>query len=322
MEPDSISVVVLVYNSEQTLAALLDRLYPVLEARGGPFEVVLVNDGSGDRSWEVIRQLAARRPNVRGLDLSRNFGQHNALLCGIREARHDVIVTMDDDLQHPPEEIGKLLEKLREGFDVVYGTPQREQHGWRRDAASILTKLAIQHVTGNPVARQAGAFRAFRTRLRAAFADYRSPSVAIDVLLSWGTTRFAAVPVRHEPRRVGVSNYTFTKLVITALNLVTGFSTKPLRLATWLGFSCMLFGVLVFLYVVGSYLLRGSSVAGFPFLASIIAIFSGVQLFALGIIGEYLARMYVRLMERPPYVVQSATAFQDRQANSPPEQAA
>jgi undecaprenyl-phosphate 4-deoxy-4-formamido-L-arabinose transferase len=322
MQTDSIAVVVPVYNSEQTLAPLLDRLYPVLEAHGGPFEIILVNDGSADRSWEVIVQLAARWPNVRGLNLSRNFGQHNALLCGIRQARSDVIVTLDDDLQHPPEEIGKLMDKLREGFDVVYGTPQRPQHGWRRDASSLLTRRAIRYVTGNPVARQASSFRAFRTDLRTAFADYRSPSVAIDVLLSWGTKRFAAVPVRHEPRQVGVSNYTFRKLVAIALNLVTGFSIKPLRLATWLGFTCMLFGVLVFVYVIGSYVVHGSSVAGFPFLASIIATFSGVQLFALGIIGEYLGRMYLRLMERPAYVIQGVTPAERDPAIPAPDRAA
>ena len=127
--------------------------------------------------------------------------------------------------------------------------------------------------------------------------------MSIDVLLTWGTTRFAAVPVRHDPRQVGVSNYTFRKLVRHALNMMTGFSTLPLQLASVVGFAFTLFGLLLLVYVIGRYLIEGGSVPGFPFLASTIALFSGAQLFALGIIGEYLARMHFRMMDRPSYVI-------------------
>ena len=146
--PPGVSVVVPVYNSEQTLGPLAERLEPVLRGRGGAFELVLVNDGSRDGSWGVIDGLAAARPWVRGIDLMRNHGQHNALLCGIREARFDTVLTIDDDLQNPPEEIPVLLAKLDEGFDVVYGTPQKEQHGLWRDLASQITKLVLQEGDG------------------------------------------------------------------------------------------------------------------------------------------------------------------------------
>ncbi len=242
-----------------------------------------------------------------GINLMRNYGQHNALLCGIRAARYEVIVTMDDDLQHPPEEIPKLLDKLAEGYDVVYGTPQKEQHGFWRDMASQVTKLALQNAMGSETACNVSAFRAFRTRVRDAFANYQGPFVSIDVLLTWGTTRFAAVPVRHDPRRMGVSNYTFRKLVTHAFNMMTGFSVLPLQLASLIGFAFTLFGLGVLVYVIGRYLIQGGSVPGFPFLASVVAIFSGAQLFALGIIGEYLARMYFRMMERPTYTVRATT---------------
>jgi undecaprenyl-phosphate 4-deoxy-4-formamido-L-arabinose transferase len=236
----------------------------------------------------------------------RNYGQHNALLCGIRVAQYDIVITMDDDLQNPPTEVSKLLAKLEEGYDVVYGTPQAEQHGLWRDLASQITKIALQSAMGVDVARNVSAFRAFRTQLRAAFQDYQGPFVSIDVLLTWGTTRFAAIPVRHNQRRAGVSNYTFRKLVTHALNMMTGFSVLPLQLASLIGFGFTLFGLLVLAYVVGRFLIQGGSVPGFPFLASIIAIFSGAQLFALGIIGEYLARMHFRMMDRPPYVVRKS----------------
>ena len=305
---DTHSVVIPVYNSERILPKLVAELAQILSALSVGYEVILINDGSRDRSWEVICQLAQDYPWVRGINLMRNYDQHNALLCGIRAAKYEVIVTMDDDLQHPPEEIPKLLEKLAEGYDVVYGTPQKEQHGFSRDLASRITKLALQSAMGAETARKASAFRAFRTQVRAAFANYQGPLVSIDVLLTWGTTRFAAIPVRHDPRRIGVSNYTFRKLVTHGLNMMTGFSVLPLQLASLMGFSFTLFGLLVLVYVVGRYLIRGGSVPGFPFLASIIAIFSGAQLFALGIIGEYLARIYFRMMDRPTYMVRSETS--------------
>jgi glycosyltransferase involved in cell wall biosynthesis len=299
----SISLVVPVYNSEATLVELTDRICSVLTPLVRSFEIILVNDGSRDESWEVITELAEQNPNVRGLNLMRNYGQHNALLCGIRVAQNEIIVTMDDDLQHPPEEIPKLLEKLAEGYDVVYGAPRREQHGAWRDIASQVTKLALHSVMGAATARNVSAFRALRTQVCDAFVNYRSRFVSIDVLLTWGTTRFAAVSVRHDPRRIGASNYTFRKLAVHALNMLTGFSVLPLRLASFVGFSFTVFGLGVLIYVIGRYLIEGGSVPGFPFLASVIAIFSGAQLFALGIIGEYLARMHYRLMERPTYVI-------------------
>ena len=292
MDSPSISVVIPVYNSQATLQALCTQLKPILTALGLPYEIIFVNDGSQDGSWQVIQELAEQQPNVLGIDLTRNYGQHNALLCGIRAAQHSVVVTMDDDLQHPPDEIPLLLNKLAEGHDVVYGVPQRQQHGWWRDGSSIATKLALHHIMGAATARKVSALRAFRTYLRDAFAAYRSPFISIDVLLSWATTRFAAVPVHHEPRRVGRSNYTLRKLIVHALNMATGFSTLPLQFASLTGFLFTFLGLVVLVVVCGRYLLQGSSVPGFPFLASLIAIFSGTQMFALGIIGEYLAHPF------------------------------
>jgi undecaprenyl-phosphate 4-deoxy-4-formamido-L-arabinose transferase len=297
--------VVPVYNAEGTVRPLVERLRAVLPAHTSEFEIILVNDGSRDASWERIGELAAALPFIRGVCLMRNYGQHNALLCGIRMARFEYTITMDDDLQHPPEEIPKLIAALGEGCDVVYGTPQSEQHGLWRDLASRVSKLALQSAMGAKTARNVTAFRAFRTQLRDAFATYRAPFLSIDVLLTWASTRFCAVAVRHEPRMIGASNYTFGRLVAHALNMMTGFSTLPLQVASVLGFGFTLFGFGVLCWVLGRYFILGTSVPGFPFLASIIAIFSGAQMFALGIIGEYLARMHFRTMERPTYSIRS-----------------
>jgi undecaprenyl-phosphate 4-deoxy-4-formamido-L-arabinose transferase len=305
---ESVSVVVPVYNGAQTVPALIARLLPVLRARSAPFEIILVNDGSRDASWSTIETLARRHPEITGIDLMRNYGQHNALLCGIRQSRHDIIVTLDDDLQQPPEEIPRLLAKLAEGYDVVYGTPQKEQHGIVRNIGSRLTKIALGTATGAAIAPMVGAFRAFRSTVKPALQEYRSPLLSIDVLLTWATASFAAVVVEIEPRRTGVSNYRLRSLARHAINMMTGFSLVPLQLATLIGFAFTLFGLGVLAFVLGRYMLSGTSVAGFPFLASIIAIFSGAQLFALGIIGEYLGRIHMRTMERPAYIVRSATS--------------
>lgn len=303
VDVEGVSVVVPVYNDALTLPELMRRLAAVLDRMAVPYEVILVNDGSTDSTWEQMVALADQYGALRAINLMRNYGQHNALLVGIREARFGTIVTLDADLQNPPEEIPTLLAKLREGHDVVYGTPAREQHGLWRDLASQATKLALQGAMGAETARKVSAFRAFRTSIRNAFGSYRSPYVNVDVLLTWGTTRFAAERVRHDPRRAGTSKYTFGKLVTHAVNMITGFSTLPLQMASLTGFAFALFGLGVLAYVLGRYFLEGGAVPGFPFLASVIAIFSGAQLFALGVMGEYLARMHFRMMDRPAYTV-------------------
>jgi len=300
----SVSVVVPVYNSENTLNELCKRLVSVLRSCSSTFEIILVDDGSHDASWDRCVQIAEEMSHVLALKLMKNYGQHNALLCGIRLAKYEVIVTLDDDLQNPPEEIPSLLEQLARGFDVVYGTPQSQQHGFWRNRASQITKLVLKRAMGASVARQISAFRAFRIQLRDAFTDYRGSFVSIDVLLTWATRRFTAVRVRHMARAVGESNYTVGRLLTHAVNMMTGFSTLPLQLASIIGFACALLGAIVLIYVVGRVLIQGVSVPGFAFLASIVAIFSGAQLFSIGIIGEYLARMHFRAMDQPSYVVQ------------------
>ncbi len=314
MEKKTVSVVIPVYNSTAILSDLVTRLIIVLADY--EYEIIFVNDGSPDDSWQRIVKLSQSYNCIQGIDLMRNYGQHNALLCGIRKAKYEIIVTMDDDLQHPPEEIPKLLAKLAEGYDVVYGTPLLEQHGFWRDRASQITKLALQGTMGAETARKVSAFRAFYTQARDAFTTYQSPFLSIDVLLTWSTVRFSNVLVRHDPRAMGKSNYSFRKLVNHALNMMTGFSTWPLQLASLLGFAFTIFGFVILLYVIAIYILRGGVVPGFAFLASVIAIFSGAQMFSLGIIGEYLARMHFRMMERPTYTIRQSLGNANEQGDA------
>jgi undecaprenyl-phosphate 4-deoxy-4-formamido-L-arabinose transferase len=297
-------VVVPVYNSERTLDELVTRLKA---SAPGPLEILLVNDGSTDRSWEEVERLAGAHPEVRGLSLARNHGQHNALLCGIREARGAVIVTMDDDLQNRPEDVPALVARVHEGCDVVYGVPRQPRWGLMRNLASRVTKLVLRTAMGARTASSVSGFRAMRADVRVAFAGYSAMLVNLDVLLTWGASRFDTVAVEHEPRRVGRSNYTFRRLVQHTFNMMTGFSTLPLQLATTVGFLFTLFGIGVLVFVLGRYVLQGVAVQGFTFLASIIAIFSGAQLFALGIFGEYLARVFHRSTGQPSYTIRERT---------------
>jgi glycosyltransferase involved in cell wall biosynthesis len=305
------------YNSQLSLPELARRLKAVLDQAASEYELIIVDDGSRDSTWLVIEELAREHRWIRGVHLMRNYGQHNAVLCGVRLAGHQLIVTLDDDLQHPPEEIPKLLNRLTSDVDVVYGSPEHETHGLWRDAASQITKIALQSAMGAPIARKAGPFRAFRTAIRDAFASYDGPYVAMDVLLTWGTTRFAAVDVRHEPRTLGKSNYTFRKLVLHALNMITGFSTLPLQVSSIIGFFFTVVGTVALFFVVIRYLIQGGAVPGFSFLASMIAIFSGAQLFSLGIIGEYLARMHARSMQHPTYSIREMTGAAPKRNDEP-----
>ena len=298
-----LSIVIPVFNAELTLEELYLRLIPVVEGWTSCFEVIMVEDCGTDRSWEIIQKIVSQDDRIQGFKLSRNYGQHNALLCGIRAARYDTIVTMDDDLQHPASELKVLVDRLNEGFDVVYGSPRKEWRGAIRGIASRITKVALSGAIGLENAQDISAFRVFRKRLIKGFADYRSPNVSIDALLAWSTSSFTSVEVRYDPRYAGKSGYTLGKLVQHTLNLVTGFTTLPLRVVSVTGLIFSVFGFVVLTWVLGRYFVTGSSLPGFPFLASIIAIFSGAQLFALGICGEYLARTHFLTMGKPSYVI-------------------
>lgn len=311
-ENQNLSIIVPVYNSEGTLSALVAEVHSILDPLKLRHEIILVNDGSRDQSWQVIEKLVAENPGrVRGIKLMRNYGQHNALLCGIRAAKNEICITMDDDLQHPASAIPQILAKLDEGFDVVYATPDEETHGFFRDMASVITKLALSNTMNSASARNVSAFRGFRTNMRDAFAAFNGSNVAVDVLLSWATTKFGVIKVPHRPRTIGKSNYSFKSLLQHATNMMTGYSTLPLRISSGIGFLFTLFGIGVFLYTLIRYLIYGGLVPGFTFTASLIAIFSGAQLFALGILGEYIARMHYRLMDKPSYTVETKEGFDD-----------
>lgn len=303
-----VSVVIPCYRSESTLRELVARLLETLgrlavDGVVGAYEIILVVDGSPDGSEDVARTLAEGSARVSTMALRRNFGQHNALVAGIRVARHEVVVTLDDDLQHPPEEIALLLQELEDpAVDLVYAVPEVEEHGALRSLASRSVKAALR-LSGIKNAAWVGAFRAFRTDLREGFSAVNDAHVNLDVLLSWITTRVRPVRVRMDQRTHGRSSYGFRRLARHTLNMVTGYGTAPLKLATWLGFALGLLGAVMLVIVLVRFLIQETTVPGFTTLAALISLFAGAQMVSIGIIGEYLGRQHFRSMSRPMYVV-------------------
>jgi len=298
--------VVPVYRSERTLIELVGRISSALQNH--EFEIILVDDASGDESWTTICSIARQNSMVTGIRLGRNSGQHGALLAGVRAAKFQTVVTLDDDLQNPPEEIKELIDALVPGIDVVYGVSTEVKQNFYRRAGSKLVRKFFSSTLGFSSAVSMSSFRAFRTELRSGFDSSLGPNISLDALLTWSTSRFAATEVAHDQRSEGKSHYTFRKLVRFMIDMATGYSTLPLRMASTLGFTTIAFGLVLLIFVVSRPLISGGSVPGFPLLASSITIFSGVQIFLLGVLGEYIGRMHFRVMNKPTYMIAETTS--------------
>ena len=303
---NGISLVCPVYNSARTLRTLVGQLCQCLSGRY-EFEILLVDDRSPDSSWLEILQISKEISTVRGIRLGRNVGQHGALLAGIRSARFDKIVTIDDDLQNPPSEVIKLVQALESAGGVVYGvSTDVKQKMWRK-VSSVGAKKMFKKFLGFDSAVNISSFRAFDTSLRNAFSGEIGPNVSIDSLLTWSTSTFSSLEVQHHPRFDGTSHYNLKKLVRFMIDTATGYSVVPLRLATTLGSIVTMLGFVMFLWVTLLPLFTGVSVPGFPLLAASLAIFSGTQLLVLGILGEYIGKMHFRVMNKPSYVIVNMT---------------
>lgn len=300
----SVSVVVPCYRSAGTLPKLVERLGAVMPGVTNTYEVILVVDGSPDReTWDVASHLARLHPQVQAIRLARNYGQHNALIAGVRAARHDIVVTMDDDLQHPPEEVPKLLAALTDDLDVVYGKADHEEHGLMRSLGSRVLKAGMSGALGVQNARYLSAFRVFRTFLRDGFEHLNGPHISVDVVLSWATSRVGATSVRMEDRAEGRSGYTARALIKHGLDIMLGYSTKPLRLVTYLGLLVGLCGLVLTAVVLWTYFSGNTTIAGFTTLASMVALFASAQMIAIGALGEYVGRIHSSGMGRPTYVI-------------------
>lgn len=311
-----VTVVVPVFGDGRALPTLVERVFQSLGDE--LYELLLVDDGNPASTWAAIGDLASEHERVRGIRLGKNVGQHAAVLAGVMAVSSPIIVTMDDDLQHPPEDIPILLAHLDDSYDVVYGVPERVKRSMFRRFASRFARSTMAAALNAPSAENLTSFRAFRTELRNGFGGVHGRSVSIDALLAWSTDKFSVATVGHDERDFGRSTYGFRKLVRLAVDTATSYSTRPLRVAMYLGLVTVLVGMGLLANVLIQYLGGSEAPAGFRFLAASVVVFSGVQLLMLGVIGEYLGRMHYRVMGSPPYRIAEFTSGNDEGARGWP----
>lgn len=297
------SVVIPVYNGAATVSRVVDEVFGVLEPLGNT-EVVLVNDGSADTSAEVCRSLASARPGkVVFVNLSRNFGEHNAVLAGITHARGQRIAIIDDDGQNPPSEISVLLAEMdRGGFDVVYGRYERKQHDSWRNLGSRFNDMVATKLIGKPPNLYLCSFKVINRFVADHLRTHPTPYPYIDSMIFQCTQSIGQALVRHAQRVEGRSNYNLRRLILLWSNMLTTSSILPLRLAIWFGLGFAAFGFLSAVAIAVEAFLFPSDEQGWASLAMAVVVFSGIQLFALGIVGEYVGRIF-QAGHRRPFVV-------------------
>lgn len=300
-----LSVVVPVYNEEANLPELLDRLGRTLAALGRPYEIVLVNDGSRDRSLPLLRAAAAGDPHLVIVDFNRNYGQHAAVFAGFEVCRGEVVVTLDADLQNPPEEIPKLVAKMEEGFDVVGSIRVHRQDTLLRRVASKIVNRMTAVATGVQLTDYGCMLRAYSRPVARMLASSSEVSTFIPVLADLFAGRVTEIPVAHSERLHGESKYSLWKLFRLQFDLMTSFSVLPLRVTMGIGVVMAIASFLTAMVLIAGRLIFGQewAVSGIFTLFSLVFFFLGVQLFAIGLLGEYVGRIYQQVQDRPRYVI-------------------
>ena len=302
-----LSVVIPVYNEQINIVPMYDRLLAALSASVDGLDIVYVDDGSADESWKEITELARRDDRVRGVRFARNFGHQAALTAGVDAARGRAVVIIDGDMQDPPEVIPEMVERWREGFEVVYGQRQdRQGETWFKLATASLFYRILRGITNVEIPVDTGDFRLMGPRAVAAFRAMPERNRFIRGLVSWIGFRQTAVAYRRLARKAGETKFPLRKMVRFALDGITSFSYFPLRLATWTGFAVSIFA---FLYIIVVLILKaiGVSWLGYTSLMASILFLGGVQLLMIGIMGEYLARIFDEVKRRPLYLVGERT---------------
>ncbi len=298
-----VSVVVPVFNEEPLLEELHFRINNVCKELKKSFEILVVDDGSVDGSFAKLNQLKEENPNLRIIRFTRNFGQQAAVLAAFRHCRGDIVVQIDSDLQNPPEEIPKLLNAMTEGVDLVTTRARKRSDGVFRSFGSRFLLWLGQVVSGNSFKLSLSSFRAMRKSVLEKIELCSDRSRYMAVLMSWMAVPSVEIEVEHHPRSQGKTKYRFFTLVKLALDLITGFSNMPLRVVTYLGFFSSVLGFILSAFLLYQRLFQGILVDGFVVLSAVFSFFAGVQLFSVGILGEYLGRVYLQVQNRPDYII-------------------
>ncbi len=294
------------YKSEQTLTKVVDEIRSSMEELSDKYEyeIILVNDASPDGTFNVICKLADTYPNITGIDLAKNFGQHAALMAGFAHVSGDILVCLDDDGQTPANEVYKLLDKIEEGEDVVYARYDHKKHSPFRNFGSFINEKMTEFLLGKPKELYVSSYFAAKRFIVDEMLRYDKSYPYVIGLVLRSTKRIANVNVDHREREVGRSGYTLGKLLGLWMNGFTAFSVKPLRIATWTGISCAILGFIYGLYTIIKKFVLGDAVAvGFSALMSSVMFIGGMILFMLGILGEYIGRMYISMNNAPQYVI-------------------
>jgi polyisoprenyl-phosphate glycosyltransferase len=299
------SVVIPVFNAAETLSELIARLTSVFESKTSNYEIILVDDASPDNSWKVMRALRDKDRRVKIIRHMKNFGQHKAILCGLHCAKGDVIVTMDDDLQHPPEEIPNLLAALsgEEGADVAIGVYDVKRHSGFRNAGSRIVQAVTARILSRGTEVRLGSFRAMKREVVRELLAIRTHAPRVSPMLLQITDRIKNVRVRHEPRKVGRSGYNLRRLVSDSLDNILSHSALPLQVVSGIGFGSSLLSFAMSIHYLLKYLLVGISVRGWTSTILLLLFFFGVLLFSLGIVGEYLVRILREVQGTPRSII-------------------
>jgi glycosyltransferase involved in cell wall biosynthesis len=309
-ETPTISIVVPVYGGETTVGPLVQELVEILGAES--LEIVLVNDASPDDSERVCLELVAKYPNrVVYVALSRNFGEHNAVMAGLRLARGDFVVTMDDDLQNPPSEVPRLLQEARRGYDVVYAQLVSKQHHWFRNFGSRFNDKVATRLLGKPPSLYLSTFRCLSRFLVDEVVRYDGPYPYVDGLILRSTSRIGTVFVRHEPRASGESGYTLRKLLTVWLNMSTSFSILPLRVVVAAGLATAFVGACFGIEVIVEKVLHPNVAIGWASLMTMMVVLGGIQLIVIGTIGEYVGRLLLTVNRTPQSAVRTIVRGKD-----------
>lgn len=299
-----ISFVIPCYRSEHTLTSVISEIENTMNLlQQYVYEIVLVNDCSPDDTFHVIRQLCEQKPYVRGINLARNFGQHAALMAGMRHTSGDYMVCLDDDGQSPADEVGKLLGKLEEGYDAVYAKYEHKHHSAFRNLGSKVNELMLRVMLDKPASLYVSSYFAVKRFVVEDMVRYENSYPYVIGLVLRATKNIANVTVTHRDRMEGKSGYTLKKLLGLWINGFTAFSVKPLRIATLMGAICAAFGFLYGFYTIVKKLVNPEVPLGFSSIMSAIVFFGGMMMLMLGLIGEYIGRIYISLNNSPQYVI-------------------
>ena len=299
-----ISVVIPVYRSGECLPELLRQLCPELDGMHRSYEIIFVDDGSPDKTWDVVRELAESHRTVRAVQLMRNRGQAFATLCGLSHARGQIVVTMDDDLQHPPGELPKLLDALEsnQDLDCVFGSFPDKQHAAYRNFGSRIMSWVMQKAFHLPRNLRSSSFRAMRRTLVRAILDHRTANPSLAVLIFSSTSRIKSIAVEHAPRYAGNSQYTIAKQIRLALDGICNVSVFPLRAISCAGMAICGLSVVMIAIFLYKYATGAIGVPGWTTVVVLLSFFSGMILLALGVFGEYMVRILREVRGTPPYV--------------------